>query len=411
MLPRATARKRGRTEATASRSASSLPIRLLPSLGGGGGTVPLLLALICGTPRIAMVRGQSSIVTCPSGAHNEHGTRAACTIGKYRIGCISYSCTWQLKPDTCHTAVCETCEAGYHQGSGHYEGDYCDMCTRRYSVRGAASCVFTHCPAGTFADNSGGPHRCANCAPGRFSAKAHQISSTACAVCPMGYYGEYDKAWDYSQSQSCNACPTGKYNNHTEKYIYAGNWAVNSPPDPCLECPIGWGSANVNEVGQAACTPCQNGYYANEEGQSSCKACPRGKYGSSQHPTGWCATCPAGYESSSGGTSSCAECAAGRYNPQPGSSGVFEKGYWSSGTSTEADDVSESHDEEADCQKCPTGKYSTQPGRTTEAYCIACPAGKSQSSTGASSNLQCKSCDAGKYTSANASAICNPCPA
>ena len=256
---------------------------------------------------------------------------------------------------------------------------------------------------------------CTLCSRGTYSAKAAQISESACSVCPAhafsgagsiaqanctcnkGYTGPDGSECeactaggfkDVNGSAACMLCTRGKYSTATAAISEATcqgcpSYTYSGPGSSVLSncsCVVGYTGPDGME-----CTACIAGTYKDVNGSAPCSLCPQGKY-SSGTGEAWeaaCTGCP--YDSYSPDGSSllnncscnkgytgsygvCAPCAPGKFKPQSGS---------------------------AACSPCAVGAFQKLPARWQA--CLSCVAGKFANETGSSF---CRSCPPHSFSTA-----------
>lgn len=128
------------------------------------------------------------------------------------------------------------------------------------------ACVASLCVAGQYIISTS---TCAVCPVGKYTSTTSQSSCTPCA---LGTYNSYQSP---GATSTCLPCPAGSYTN------------TNTGATTCILCPSGQYSA----IGATICTPCPAGTYTLTPGLGTCNPCLPGTFSSSGSSI--CQSCPA----------------------------------------------------------------------------------------------------------------------
>ncbi|XP_041098352.1 SCO-spondin [Polyodon spathula] len=371
-----------------------------------------------------MTQSLDSCLPCPPGRYCEK-ERLTAVSGMCKAGWFCISAAWNSQPfdlDNYTNANClcpatatgGKCQEGYYCPSGSSEpipcppGAYCNgsglsrpsgSCSAGYYCSGRASqpnptdkLTGNRCPPGSFCGfGSGDPQLCL---PGTFSRVQGLVSESECLPCTEGFYCE--TAGLVTPSGPCRQgyfCPPGQRVS-TGFACPLGHYCPEGSPAPVI-CESG---SYQNLDKQAACKPCEEGYYCNnslgpveDPSQYPCPQghyCPQGTRFATQYgcPVGTfnprvrvqdvsgCLPCPPGkYCSAIGLAEPTGDCLAGFWCKQGAQTRVPSDGL-SGGT------CSPGH-------YCPSGTPSPVP----------CPLGTVSNSTGGESQDECQPCSGGFY--------------
>ncbi|KAJ8397174.1 hypothetical protein AAFF_G00440080 [Aldrovandia affinis] len=392
-----------------------------------------------------MTQSLDSCLPCPPG-HYCDKERLTSASGKCKAGWFCVSAAWNSQPfdlDNYTNANClcpatstgGRCQEGYYCPVGSPEPHPCPPgpsamqmvqwcpvglaqpvgpCSPGYYCIGAA----THpkprdkvtgniCPPGTYCgEGSGEP---SPCPAGRFSPVPGISSEAQCQLCTPGSYCAAPGL--RAPSGSCSEgywCPAGQTAGMAEP-CPGGHYCPTGSAEP-VPCPAG---TYQDREKQAACRPCEPGYYCDEHfgavNGTAPQQCPQGHY----CPTGTGVPtqfgCPMGTFNPREGVVSidgCIVCPPGKFCPAVGLSepaGDCQAGFWCRGgarSPSPADGVTG-----VPCpagQYCPTGTMAPAP----------CPLGTWWNGTGRRSPEGCQPCPGGFYCdSPGLTAPSGPCSA
>ena len=200
----------------------------------------------CGMDEYQDERGKTQCKACPPNSYaettqNTDITQCLCEAGY----------EWNEDEQTC-----DECTAGTSKGRGT---GTCQVCPENtYSL--ARSPLCTACgPNERSSPGSGSPFAC-NCKPGFGSQDEAQ-----CSICGNGTFsGGGQEATSNNPAQQrpvCEQCPSNK--NSTQGSTERGN----------CKCIPGHGDPNNNADDAAACSPCENGFYASGGNNIACFSC------------------------------------------------------------------------------------------------------------------------------------------
>jgi hypothetical protein len=380
---------------------------------------------------------------CPSGKFGHIHCRY-CPVGKFqdRKGQTTCKvCAAGQYQGLENQSMCTPCVPGFSQPSAGQT--QCEECPAGKSTleRGEAECVAINpCPKGFWGgsvDGSGtvaldqqqvAPIGCVKCAPGRYRAKATDMScrdcekgrfqpsdaQATCRHCPLGKYQSgtgalrcEDIVHEDQRTGGALLCAPGHYVHTLHGHCYAcpaGKFQPSTGRNFCLDCAPGRAQASE---GAARCTDCPAGLFAGGTAQHACVECPEGKYlphsgtlmenhaftvaatgrsacltQATPVPTpAWTAhpTQPVSPEALPPSKRTSASCPGGKHRFQIGAVWV--------------------------CTACPAGAFRV-PHSADAGECNACPAGKFQEFTGAAS---CTVCAEGRAQAQSASSTCLRC--
>ena len=159
------------------------------------------------------------------------GTCKSCTrceAGQYISGCTANSgpgvcqdCALGTFSDQAQQTACQPLT----QFATYQPNKYAKSCTKTTNT--GNECVFENCPAGKYSEQGASGTNgildvnCLDCSKGQYK---RITTTTACEVCPTGYYQEQK---GQSSCTTCPTCPTGHY-------LICGGMATS-----CTACPTG----------------------------------------------------------------------------------------------------------------------------------------------------------------------------
>ncbi|MGH0162299.1 UNVERIFIED_CONTAM: hypothetical protein FKN15_067495 [Acipenser sinensis] len=407
-----------------------------------------------------MTQSLDSCLPCPPGHYCEK-ERLTAVSGTCKAGWFCVSAAWNSQPfdlDNYTNANClcpatatgGKCQEGYYCPAGSSEpipcppGAYCNgsglsrpsgSCSAGYYCSGGASqpnptdkLTGNRCPPGSFCGfGSGDPQPCL---PGTFSRVQGLVSESECLPCTEGFYCE--TAGLVTPSGPCRQgyfCPPGQRVS-TGFACPVGHYCPEGSPAPVI-CESG---SYQNLDKQAACKPCEEGYYCDnslgpvqDPSQYPCPQghyCPQGTRFATQYgcPVGTfnprmrvqdvsgCLPCPPGkYCSAIGLAEPTGDCLAGFWCKQGAQTRVPSDGL-SGGTCSPGHDCPSGHfcpKTSAAPQPCPGGTYCAVEGQASCSPCVEgyyCPVN--------SSSYAGTECAPGHYCPTGTSSLNQfPCPA
>ncbi len=359
---------------------------------------------ICQTPGpAACVSATTAAPTCNNGFYGNGITCTPCPAN-------THSSAWDSTIDV--VTDCINCGTGSHTNSQTGQTS-CTHCHNGYYGNGVTC---TACPANKYsAAWSGSIATASDCTP--CNANSHTngaTGQTACTHCDNGYYGN---------GVTCTACPVN---------TFSSSW--DSSVDVVGDCTACSANSHTNgQIGQTACTHCNNGFYGNGV---TCTACPANKYSASwsgsialavdctpcnanSHTNGQtgktaCTHCDNGYygngvtctacginkystswSGSIATASDCTPCNANSHtNSQTGKTACThcDNGYYGNGVT---------------CTACPVNKYSASWSGSIAAASDCTPCNANSHTNGQTGKTACTHCDNGYYGNG---VICTACP-
>ena len=275
---------------------------------GSGRAASLTECETCPAGKFSDTNDLTACTSCPAGRFNPETNSSSlsaclpCNAGRFRQdpGGISCSlCAAGTFAATSGTVLCDMCAAG--KSSAKPGAELCDDCALGTFVSTTGSRRCHGCAVGRYA-NTTGTVECHDCGRGFFNAETSSISSSACIMCPAGYYSPVNA------TASCDGrCPVGSFNGHLGAPSHshcldcvAGKFNPSLNASACVDCPSGKFSPAVAAINETTCIDCEVGKQSEILGAASvtdCKMCVPGKYGDTK------------------GSAECKYCTQGKYGP------------------------------------------------------------------------------------------------
>lgn len=194
-------------------------------------------------------------------------------------------------------------------------------------------------------------------------------------LCPIGKFVNHSK----SDLERCQPCQPGSYQNvptrnETCKPCERGTYQENKGSLTCIACEKG---SYQGEIGQTECKECKKGGYCDEKYRENADGgfvpCEPGTYNDKigQYDEAACLPCQAGWYQPNKGQSKCLSCERGFYQGAIGQTNCDKKcragGYC---------DITLSGTCDGGFKPCRSGSYNDKEGQYSEKTCIPCKAGK-----------------------------------